>query len=156
MAGLLQRTPFRSLAPWAEMDPFGRLNADVDQLLSRFNGDREGDWPSMLLSPPLDLTETEDRLQLRMDLPGVDPKEIDIQVKGNHVTITGERKEEQEEKGETFHRIERRSGRFSRSIMLPCSVNEAQTSADYHDGVLTISIPKSEAAKAQRVAVKAS
>ena len=109
-----------------------------------------------MLAAPMDLSETDGALQIRLDLPGVDPKDIDIQVSGNQLTIAGERNEKQEEKRETFHRIERRAGRFSRSVTLPCAVDEETIDANYHDGVLKISVPKSEDCKARRIEVKAS
>jgi HSP20 family protein len=89
-----------------------------------------------------------------MDVPGIDAKDINIEVAGNTLRITGERKEEKEEKGETWHRIERRSGSFARSVPLPCSVKEDKAEAAYADGVLTVKIPKSEEAKTHKVKVQ--
>jgi HSP20 family protein len=70
------------------------------------------------------------------------------------LTVAGERKEEKEEKGKTFHRVERLYGNFSRSVTLPCSVNEEEVAAEYKDGVLTIKLPKAEEAKAHKIKVK--
>jgi HSP20 family protein len=109
----------------------------------------------LMLSPPLDMSETDTAVRIRMDLPGVAPNEIDIQVSGNQLTVTGERKEESEEKGATFHRIERRTGQFSRSITLPCTVDEGKIDAMYQDGVLCISLPKSEESRPRHIKVKA-
>jgi HSP20 family protein len=100
------------------------------------------------------MSETEKTISLRLDLPGVAPKEIDIQVSGNQLTVSGERKEEKEEKGETFHRVERRAGRFSRSIMLPCNVQDDKVEAKYQDGVLQITLPKTAEATARHIEVK--
>lgn len=154
MAGTLQQSSGRGLSPWSGFGPLSRLRDEMQDLFERFTNGGD-DWPSRMLAPPMDLSETDGSLQVRLDLPGVDPKEIDIQVSGNHLTIAGERKEEKEEKGETFHRIERRSGRFSRSVTLPCAVEEEKIDANYHDGVLTISVPKSEECKARRIEEKA-
>jgi len=150
----LQQSPRRSLSPWAGAGPIGRLRDEMENLLERFSGDGGELWPSGVLAPPMDFSESEFGLQVRMDLPGVDPKEIDIQVSGNQLTVSGERKEEQEEKGETYHRVERRTGRFSRSVTLPCPVDEDKIDASYRDGVLSISVPKREEAKGRRINVK--
>ncbi len=84
-----------------------------------------------------------------------DDSEIDIQLNNNLLTVSGERKEEKEEKGRTLHRIERRVGSFSRSITLPCSVAADEAAAEYRDGVLKITLPKTEESKAQKIKVKA-
>jgi HSP20 family protein len=90
-----------------------------------------------------------------MDLPGIAAKDIDVQVSGNVLTVSGHREEEKEEKGRTFHRLERRYGDFSRSVILPCAVVEDEVAAEYHDGVLTIKLPKTEESKAHKIKVKA-
>lgn len=89
-----------------------------------------------------------------MDIPGMESKDFDVKVQGNLVTVSGERKEEKEEKGKTFHRVERRTGKFSRSFTLPCSVNQDEVAADYTQGVLTLKLPKCETEKCRKVAVK--
>jgi len=104
--------------------------------------------------PSLDISETDKSVEVRLDLPGVKPKEIDIRLNGNLLTIRGERREEREEKGKTYHRVERRAGAFSRSITLPCAIQEDEGAAEYHDGVLTITLPKTEEAKTRKIAVK--
>jgi HSP20 family protein len=89
-----------------------------------------------------------------VDLPGVKPDDIDIRLSGNTLRLHGERKEEQQEKGRTFHRIERRRGNCSRSITLPCAVVEDEVAAEYNDGVLTVTLPKCEEAKSRKIEVK--
>jgi HSP20 family protein len=81
-------------------------------------------------------------------------KDFDIEVNGNIVTVRGERKEEKEEKGKTFHRVERRYGSFSRSMTLPCNVNEDEVAAEYASGVLTVTLPKREDTAPKKVSVK--
>jgi HSP20 family protein len=99
------------------------------------------------------MAETDTAIEARMDVPGVTAKDIDIQISGNALTVRGERKEEKEEKGKTFHRIERRYGSFSRSVTLPCAVAESEVAAEYRDGVLTVKLPKTEESKAHKVKV---
>jgi HSP20 family protein len=104
--------------------------------------------------PSLDVSETDKAVEVKLDVPGVSAKEIDVQLNGNLLTVSGEKKEEQEKKGKTFHRVERRYGSFSRSITLPCPVQEDEVAAEYHDGVLSITLPKTEEAKSKKIAVK--
>jgi len=105
--------------------------------------------------PAVDLSETDGELQLTVDVPGMKAEEINVEVSGRNVQIRGEHKEEKEEKGRTYHRIERRTGSVYRKVELPCAVKEDQVAAEYKQGVLTVKLPKSEGAKAHRVTVKA-
>jgi HSP20 family protein len=127
---------------------------EFEDLLGRLWEGREDGWFFGPGIPTLDVSETDKSVEVKVDLPGIKPKEIDIRLSGNVLTVSGERKEEQEEKGKTYHRIERRSGSFSRSVSLPCTVQEDEVAAEYRDGVLTITLPKTEAAKAHKIVVK--
>lgn len=135
-------------------NPFALLRKEMDDLVARFwDGEPEG-WLTKTFAPSTDLTEKENAFEIRMDVPGLEAKDINVQVHGNTVTISGERKEEKEEKGKTYHRIERRSGSFSRTLALPCEVNEDEVAAEYVQGVLTLTLPKCDTAKAKKIAVK--
>ncbi len=140
-------------ASWLRHRPMENIREEVQDLITRAFGE-EGVWPLERLTPTLDLAETDSAVEVRMDVPGMEAKDIDIQVNGNLLTVSGERKEEHEEKGKTFHRIERRSGSFSRSVTLPCPINEAAVDAQYKNGILTIKLPKTEEAKSRKIAVK--
>ena len=133
--------------------PFSMLRHEMDNLLSRFSG-ADGDWASFSNMPPVDVSETEGNLQVRVDLPGIKPEEVHLEVLDNVLTLRGERKDEKEEKGKSFHRVERRFGSFARSIRLPCAVVANRVEALCKDGVLTITLPQSEESKAQRIKVK--
>jgi HSP20 family protein len=124
------------------------------ELFSRAFGEREetGVWTELL---PLDLSETDQTFEVRLDVPGVNPKEIDIQLNANVLTISGERSEEKEEKGKTYHFVERSFGSFSRSVSLPSPVKEDAIEARYKDGVLTVTLPKTEEAKSRKIAITA-
>jgi HSP20 family protein len=124
------------------------------ELFSRAFGEREetGVWTELL---PLDLSETDQSFEVRLDVPGVNPKEIDIQLNANMLTISGERSEEKEEKGKTYHFVERSFGSFSRSVSLPSPVKEDAIEARYKDGVLTVTLPKTEEAKSRKIAITA-
>lgn len=134
-------------------DPLRLLQEEIDDLLNRFSTDFDAEWLMRPFAPAVDLSETEDSVQVRIDVPGMEAKDIDIQVSGRTLQVTGERKEEREEKGKTWHRVERRTGAFSRTIMLPCAVREDRAKADYQNGVLTITLPKSEEARPHKVKI---
>jgi HSP20 family protein len=104
--------------------------------------------------PSLDVSETNNEVCVKVDLPGMKSDEIEISLDANILTISGERSEEKEEKGRTFHRVERKSGKFSRSVSLPCSVEDDSVMADYKNGTLTVTLPKSETAKTRKIKVK--
>jgi HSP20 family protein len=87
----------------------------MDDLVSRFWDGQPEDWFSTTFAPSADLSESENAFEVRLDIPGMEAKDIDVKVQDSTVTISGQRKEEKEEKGKTFHRVERRSGSFSRS-----------------------------------------
>lgn len=105
--------------------------------------------------PPMDLTEDEKEFVLRADLPGVDRDDVDIEVKDDVLTVSGERRSEHEDKGEGFYRMERSFGRFSRSIDLPSGVEANAVSADFENGVLEVRIPKPAQAQPTKVAIGA-
>ena len=130
------------------------LRDEMEDMFGRFWGDpREGVWTGELAAP-VDVAETDNAFEVRMDVPAMEAKDFDIDVNGNVVTIRGERKEEKQEKGKTWHRIERRSGRFARTMTLPCNVNANEVAAEYTGGVLTVTLPKAEDARPKKVTVK--
>jgi HSP20 family protein len=125
----------------------------MDELVHRFFGDGD-DWPAAGYAPPVDMTETDDTVRLRIDIPGVDPDKIDVELRQNRLHIEGQREEGEAAKGETILRHERRTGPFSRTIALPCPVKEDKIDAKCASGVLTVSIPKAETAKTRKVIIK--
>jgi HSP20 family protein len=153
MAGALAERSRKSLMPWSRRGPLRSLREEMQDLMDGVWGS-EGDGWLITGTPSVDLSETDDRVEVKMDLPGIKANEIDIQVNGNVLTVSGERKEEKEEKGKTFHRVERRFGSYSRSVTLPCVVQDTEAAAEYRDGVLTITLPKSEEAKTHKIKVK--
>ena len=104
-------------------------------------------------APAVDIFETERELVLKADLPEIDPKDLDIRVENNILTIRGERKFEKKVKEESYLRIERACGSFARSFTLANTVNSEAIKADYLHGVLTLSIPKREEAKPKQIKV---
>jgi HSP20 family protein len=153
MTGLLSTTKRALPTPWFRRGPLSMFR-DMEDLMERFLDENGDGWTARMLAPPLDMIETEKTISLKLDLPGVSPKEIDVQVSGNQLTVSGERKEDRQEKGETFHRVERSIGRFSRSILLPCDVQDDQVDAKYQDGVLKIILPKTSDATTRHIEIK--
>lgn len=108
------------------------------------------------LMPAFDTAEADKHFVVKADLPGIDPKNLDISLSRNVLTIRGEKKEEREEKTERYYTVERQFGSFSRSFMLPADVKEEGIEAAYKDGVLRVTIPKLEMAKHKKIPVKMS
>ena len=104
-------------------------------------------------APALDVGETDEAIQVTAELPGVDPKEVDISLTDDVLTIHGEKKAEKEESKRDYHRIERSYGSFTRTVKLPASVDAEKVEATFKDGVLTIVLPKREEAKTRKVKV---
>jgi HSP20 family protein len=153
MAGTLSTQKPRGLFQWGRKALPG-LREEMEELLSRV-WDEDGDgWFAGTMRPSVDLSETDKTVEVRMDVPGIKAEEIDVQINNNLLTVSGDRKEEREEKGKTYHRVERRTGSFSRSFALPCPVAEDEVVAEYRDGILTITMPKTEEAKSHRIKVK--
>ena len=103
--------------------------------------------------PPVDIYEDEHSITLKLEVPGIDEKDIDVRIEGNTLTVHGEREIEKEEKEENFRRIERQYGSFTRSFTLPSSVDPGQVSAHYDKGVLKISLSKKAEAKPKQIKV---
>ena len=130
------------------------LRNEMDRLFDRM---WEGDFPGRALgewTPVLDFSETKDIFLVKMEVPGIDPKDIKISLQDHILTLSGERKKEEEEKDERFYRLERSYGAFTRSIRLPMPVDESKVSAIFKNGVLAISIPKAEASEGIYVPIK--
>jgi HSP20 family protein len=104
-------------------------------------------------APPVDIYEDEHSIAVKMEVPGIDEKEIDVRIESNTLTVHGERKIEKEEKEENFRRVERQYGSFTRSFTLPSSVDTGQVSAHYDKGVLKISLAKKAEAKPKQIKV---
>src|SRR5579883_610472 len=105
-------------------------------------------------APAVDILETENDLVLKADIPGMDLKDIDIQLENGTLTLKGERKFETDEKNKGFHRLERSYGSFVRYFTVPDTVDAENVHADYHNGVLTIMLPKKEIAKPRAIKVQ--
>ena len=104
-------------------------------------------------APPVDIYETEDAIVLKAELPGVDPKDVDVRVEDNTLYLKGERKFEKEVKEQNYHRVERSYGSFARSFSLPNSISTDKVKAEFKDGMLTLTMPKREEAKPKTIKI---
>ena len=144
-------TPWRSRVMW----PLGRMEEEMEGLMERFFTPEEEWWPTRKgFVPPLSVAETERGYEVTLEVPGMKPEELSVEVKGHELWITGEKKEEKEEKGKTFHRTERRYGAFRRVIPLEETCSPEKVSAEFHEGVLKVTLPKTEPTKPAKIEVK--
>ena len=138
---------YRFRSPWEELD---RMRQQLGRVFEDFPPQRAGAG----VFPQINLTEDKDNYYVRAELPGVKGEELDIQVTGKNLAITGERKIAAEEEGARYHRREREAGTFSRMIGLPGEVDSNTVEANLKDGILSIIVPKAEIAKPKQITVK--
>ena len=139
-------------------DPFRDLSTLQDRMNRLFDdGGRtwRSDEPAATTSwsPAVDIFETEGEIVVKAELPGMDRKDITLNLEKNVLTLKGERRFEKETKDENYHRIERSYGTFSRVFSIPATVDEENIRADYKDGVLKIVLPKKELAKPKQIRI---
>ncbi len=143
-----------SLARW---DPFRELEAlqeDVNRLFQESMArPRRETSAARVWAPPVDVVEDDEKIIVRAEIPGMKKEDIDIELTGDTLTIRGERKLENEEKKENMVRVERAYGRFQRSFTIGVPVKSNEVKAAYRDGILEITIPKSEEIKPKKVDV---
>jgi HSP20 family protein len=136
----------------AKMDPFRDLRTfedEFDRLMGRaYSRDT---W-----MPALDVKESSDRFEVTVDLPGLEPKDVSVTFEEGMLTVSGKRQFQEEDKGDTWHRIERGFGTFARAIRLPQTADTERIEASFDKGVLKVSVPKTEQAKPRTIEVRSS
>lgn len=143
-----------SLARWDPFLEFRTLENQMNRLFRRQLADRpEEALTSAEFSPAVDVYEDDNKLTLKVEVPGIDANDLDIRVDGNMLTISGERKFEREEKKENFRRVERAYGSFSRSFTLPSSADTDNVKASFENGVLQIEVPKRAEARGKQIKI---
>ena len=137
---------------WGDALPDVRFLEDrIDRVFERALGrDRQTPW-----MPAMDVYETDDKLVVTLELPGLSASDVDVQVEDATLTINGTREFSSEVNEEHYHRIERRYGQFSRAVTLPPQVDAGRVDARFEDGVLTVEVPKTEKAKPKKIEVRA-
>lgn len=147
---ILRWQPFSTMAAEREFD---RLFRDS---FTTFGGEREAEPSTRPWAPAVDIFETENSIVLKAELPGIDPKDVEVRVEDNTLYLKGERKFEKETKDENYHRVERSYGSFARSFSLPNSIDADKVAAEYKDGVLNLTLPKREEAKPKTIRINVS
>ncbi len=140
---------------WDPFDEMGTLGRSMERLFDDFFTRRPDREPAMLeWEPAVEMFETDQDVVVRAVLPNIDPKQIDMTVTGDAITLRGESKHEEEHTGRNYVRREFRHGSFSRTLPLPTEVKSAEAKATYKDGVLEVKIPKSERVTPRAVKVQ--
>ena len=146
------------LTRWEPFREFATLQDRMNRLFRESFNDvgRDESLTTSSFSPAVDVYEDEHKVTLKVEVPGIDEKEIDIRMENNTLTVHGERKIEKEEKEENYLRVERQYGGFTRTFTLPTTVDTESVSATYDKGVLKISLPKKAEAKPKQIKVNVS
>ena len=133
-----------------------RMQNEMEDVFQRFFGPlAEAEFaPVTRWSPSVDVEETDKNILVKADLPGVDPKDIEITLQNGELTLRGEKKEQREEKGKNFCRCERFSGSFLRTIPLPADADESNVTATTSKGVITVTIPKKPGTQSKKITVQ--
>jgi len=143
----------RTLMPWTGMPSFRQ---EMERFFERFSDMKldelatTGEW-----APSMDVSETKEAFVVKAEVPGMDPKDIQISLQEQLVTMKGEKHQEKEEKEERYYRMERSYGSFTRTIRLPVAVDGTKVTAAFKNGLLTVTLPKTPAAKGTTIPIKA-
>ena len=143
------------LTRWEPFREFSTLQDRMNRLFREsYSGEgRDESLTTSSFAPAVDVYEDEHKVTLKIEVPGIDEKDIDIRVENNTLTVHGERKIEKDEKEENYRRVERQYGSFTRTFTLPASVDSENVSASYEKGVLKINLPKKAEAKPKQIKV---
>ena len=142
------------LTRWEPFREFTTLQDRMNRLFRDTYGDgRDEALTTSNFAPPVDVYEDEHNITLKIEVPGIDEKDIDVRIENNTLTVHGERKFEKEEKEENFRRVERQYGSFTRTFTLPNTVDREKVQADYDKGVLKIQLAKKAEAKPKQIKV---
>ncbi len=143
----------RGLMPWTGTRS---MKSELDRWFDRFAELKWDELPTLGdWAPSMDISETKDGLIVKVEVPGMDQKDIEISLQENLLTIKGEKKQEKEETDERYHRVERTYGTFTRSVRLPVAVDAGKVAATFKNGLLTVTLAKTPAAKGTTIPIKA-
>jgi len=143
-------------SPYSESPVFrGGMSSFMDRFMQDYFRPSEGeDFAGSTFAPAVDIKETPKEYLVTAEVPGIDKKDIHIEIADNLLTLKGERKFEKEQKEESYHRVERSYGSFTRSFSLPTKVKADAIEASFKDGVLTVKIPKAEEMVPRKIEIK--
>jgi HSP20 family protein len=142
------------LTRWEPFREFTTLQDRMNRLFrDSYNGSQDESLSTSTFAPAVDVYEDEHKVTLKIEVPGIDEKDIDVRVENQTLTVHGERKIENEEKEENYRRVERQYGSFTRTFTLPQTVDTENVSATYDKGVLKIALPKKAEAKPKQIKI---
>lgn len=146
--------------PVATRQPADLFRSEFDRFVERFFSEPFGAFPfaasgGSAWAPALDVVESESELTVRAELPGLQPEDIQIEVSGEMLVLSGEKRQQAEESRENWYRAERRFGSFRRAIPLPSAVDADKVTAEYDKGVLVVHLPRTAESRPRRIQVKA-
>ena len=130
----------------------GRLHEEMDRMFNRFFGELRP--MEVVGSSVVDISEDDEHIYVNTELPGMTREDVELTIENGLLTISGEKKEHAEEQKENYYHVESRYGSFRRDLILPAEVDVDKVSAQYKDGILTVTMPKAEKAKAKRIKVQ--
>ena len=143
-----------ALQRWDPFRELERMHEDMDRLFRSFLTPRSPESTEVTCPVAVDVLEDKDKVVLKAELPGVDPKDVEINVQDNVISISGEKKMEHEDKRDNYVRVERYYGKFHRAFTLPPYVDPDGISAEYKNGVLTVTLPKRPETKPKQIQIK--
>ncbi len=150
-----------SLIPWkkheshpSNLSPVTELQREMNRVFGRFFGDGAPFFESFAAFPPVSVSENDKTVTVTAEIPGLTANELDVRVDGNVLTIRGEKNEEKKEEKDSWYRVERSFGSFTRRIELPSAVDSAHTEASLERGVLTLKLPKAASEQARTIKVQ--
>jgi len=144
-----------AITRWRPFRDLLSIQDEMNRLFDEFFGrsPARAEWTDGVWSPSVDVSETKDNVIIKAEMPGIKKDDVKISIQDNVLTMKGEKKQEKEEKDANYHRIERSYGSFCRSFTLPTSVKTDKIKATYKDGILTITLPKTEEVKPKEIPI---
>ncbi|HTK81562.1 MAG TPA: Hsp20/alpha crystallin family protein [Bacteroidota bacterium] len=155
---LIKWNPMRDVTAWHPVhnlaSEFTTMQREIDRMFDRFRGGVVDEDGGTVWMPAVDIIERQNDYLVKLEVPGVDKKDVKITVQDDILTVRGEKKQGSEQKDENYHRVERSYGTFQRSFTLPTSVKSEAIEASYDNGVLSLTLPKAEESKPKQIEVK--
>ena len=146
--------PFRGIRRRGDLfSELSRMQQEMNRFFDEFFGERRSELAEGAWVPSVDVSETDKELKVRAELPGMTQDDIELNLQDNVLTLKGEKKQEKKEEKENYHRTECCYGSFTRSLTLPVSVDQDKVQATFKDGILEITLPKSEEVKPKKISI---
>lgn len=147
--------PWKKQEPLFNLSPVSELQREMDRMFGRFFGNGTSFLESFVPFPPVSVSENDKTITVTAEVPGLTATELDVRIDDNVLTIRGEKKEEKKEEKDSWYRVERSFGSFTRRIELPSTVDSAHTEASLEQGVLTLKLSKAASQKGRTIKVQA-